>query len=267
MAGFSSYDDLIAEMTTNGKTASWEFVKTSTAPEAAGVWHSLWRATGAPGQGASVPTTPGTVYDDAAGSIQFPATTPDQKHIVTFGAAASVACTLMVYDRLVAASESIATTGDKTYNTGALSRYTSGLGVFPFAEYNVASTAAGQYSLSSYTNQSGTTGRSGPVVTPPAAAMNIDSMLWLPIHAEDKGVRSVETLNVAVAASGATLNVVLCKPLAYLPLPANTWVERDMVLQLSAMPRVYDTGSLGLAILATATTAVTVWGQIRIAYG
>lgn len=267
MAGFTSYDDLISEMTTNGKAISWEFVKTSSAPEAAGVWHTMWTAAGNPGAGSAPATTPGTSYDDTAGSMFFADTSPDTKHLVTFGAVSTQAITLMVYDRLVAVNQSIATTGDKAINSTSLPRYTSGVGVFPFVEYSVASTAAGVYSLSSYTNQAGTGGRVGAAVTPPAAAMNVGSMIWMPIEGGDSGVRSVETLNVNTAATGATVNVVLCKPLAYVPLPANTWVERDMVLQLTALPRVYDGASLALAFAATGTTAATVWGQVRVAYG
>lgn len=267
MAGFTSYDDLISEMTTNGKNVSWEFVKTSSAPEGAGVWHSLWLASGNPGAGSNPNTTPGNAHDDEAGSIFFADTSPDQKHIVTLGAVSSVACTLMVYDRLVSVNQSIATSGDKTINSTALPRYTTGLGVLPFVEYTVASSAAGIYSLSSYTNEAGTGSRAGATVTPPAAAMNAGSMFYMPIQAGDKGVRSVETLNVNTAATGATVNVVLCKPLAYLSLPLNTWVERDLVLELTSLPRAFDGASLGLAYLATLTTTPTIWGQVRIAYG
>ena len=267
MAGFTSYDDLITEMTTNGKTTSWEFVKTSSAPEGAGIWHSLWAAAGNPGAGSNPATTPGTSHDNTAGSIYFADTSTDQTHLVTFGAMSSVAMNLMIYDRLVSVNQSIATTGDKTINSVALPRYTSGVGVYPFVEYSVASTAAGVFSLSSYTNQAGTTARVGATVTPPAAVMNVNSIIWMPIEAGDAGVRSVETLNVATAATSATVNVVLCKPLAYLPLPANTWVERDLVLQLTALPRLFDGHTLGLAYQATTTTTPTIWGQVRVAWG
>jgi hypothetical protein len=53
MAGFSSYDDLINEMTTNGKIRTWDFFKISTAPEAAGQAHTLWKASGMPGAGSN----------------------------------------------------------------------------------------------------------------------------------------------------------------------------------------------------------------------
>lgn len=267
MAGFTSYDDLINEMTTNGKAVSWDFFKVSSTPEAAGVWHSLWTATGTPGAGATPATTPGTAYTNTPGSIYFSDTSPDQKHIVTFGAMSSASMNLMVYDRLVAVNQAISTTGDKTINSVTLPRYTSGQGVVPFVEYTVASSAAGQFSLSSYTNQDNTGARVGAAITPPAAAMNVGSMLWLPLEAGDSGVRSIEVLNVGVAATSATVNIVLCRPLAYLQLPLNTWAERDFVLQLSALPRVFDGASLGLAYLATAATTPTVWGQLRLAYG
>jgi hypothetical protein len=83
----------------------------------------------------------------------------------------------------------------------------------------------------------------------------------------DKGVRSVETLNVGTAGTAGVVTVLLMQPLAFLPIIANQWNERDLVLQLSALPQIYDGASLGLAVLASGTTALNIWGNIRIAYG
>jgi hypothetical protein len=272
MAGFSSYDDLINEMTTNGKALSWDYTKTGPVAEAAGQWASLWYAAGSPGAGADPAATPGTAYDDTAGSMFFTDQSPDQKHLVTFGGAASVNCSVMLYDRLVGVSGiSVASTGNKTINSTALPRYsgTAAAVVSAWVEVTTATTTtAVVMSMNSYTNQAGTAGRAGATITFPAVATDVRWMANLPLQAGDQGVRSIEVgVNVATAAAAGVINVLLLRELAVIPMLANIWNERDLVLQLAAMPRVFDGGSLALAQLATATTATNHWGTVRLAYG
>lgn len=269
--GFASYDDLINEMTTNGKSLSWDFFKTGPAMQGAGSWGSLWAAAGSPGAGSDPAATPGTAWTDAAGSINFANTSADTKHIVTFGGAASVACSLQIVDRLVGVSGiSLVGTGGKTVNSTALPRYTgtSALVVEAWVEVTTATTTTlPVVNMSSYTNESGTAARSGGNLSFPAAATVARWMGKLPLQAGDEGVRSVETLNVGTAPAAGVVNVILQRPLGTIPLPANTWVERDFVLQLAALPRVFDGASLALMQLASAATATNIWGTVRLAYG
>lgn len=273
MPGFSSYDDLITELTTNGKEYFRTFYKVSSAPEAAGVYHGVWKQAGIPGAGANPATTPGTAYDDAAGSITYPDQASDFKHLVTFGAIANVACTLFLCDRLVGISGiAINATGDKTVNSAALPRYSgaAAAGVEAFYEVTtVTATTAAVVSLNQYTSQDGTTDRAGGTITFPAAATNVDTMVGpFPLQAGDTGIRSIEVgMNVATAAASGAGQIILLRRLAALYLPLNTWVERDLVLQLASMPRIYDGASLMLMIQATGTGAVTMHGMIKVAYG
>lgn len=271
MPGFSSYDDLINELTTNGKRFDWDFLKTGPVAEAAGQWVSHWYAAGSPGAGADPATTPGTAYDDAAGAMFFNDVDPDQKHMLTFGAVATVDCTLMVYDRLVGVSGiSLASTGNKTVSSTTLPRYsgTAAAEVEAWVEVTTATTTtAPVISMNSYTNEAGTTGRAGGTLTFPAAATDQRWMAKLPIQAGDKGVRAISTINVATAASAGVANIILIKPLAYLPLRATMWNERDLVLQLARLPRVFDGACLALAQLASATTATTIMGKVGLGYG
>lgn len=269
--GFSSYNDLISEIT-SGKISDFSFYKSSTAPEAAGVWHSLWTATGTPGIGATPATTPGTQYSSTAGGIVYSDQSPDTKHILTLGAAANQNCTLMLYDRLVAVSGiSVASTGNKTVNSSALLRYTgtSARGVQAWLEVTTATTTtAPVVNLASYTDQDGNTAQAGGNITFPAAATNLDALVGpLPIAVGDLGIRSVETLNVGTAANAGVVNVVLLRPLAFLPLIANQWNERDLVMQLTALPQVFDGATLAMAYLASGTTATQIWGNLRLGWG
>lgn len=273
MAGFTSYDDLINEITTNGKFYERLFHKYSTQAEAAGVGHSLWLAPGMPGAGAAPATTPGTAYDDASGSIFFPDQASDQKHLITFGAWASQGCSLILADRLVGVSGiSLASTGNKTINSAALPRYSGAdaAGVEAWLEVTTATTVTAPIvSLNSYTNEGGTTGRTGGTLTFPAVATNVDALIGpLPLQAGDLGIRSIEVgLNVGTAASAGIVNVLLLRRLATIPLFINSHNERDFVLQFASIPRIYDGASLMLMIIAQSANAVNIFGKLTVAYG
>lgn len=270
--GFSSYDDIISEITA-GKVTEYSFYKASSAPEAAGVWHTLWKANGNPGAGAN-PTAfaTGMQYIDTAGSMFFNDTTPDTKHIVTFGAAASQNCTLMLFDRLVGYGGISATVQANSLGAITLPRYgvadgLNGIGVEAWLELTTASTAAGSMTLSSYTDADGATGQTGPAFVLPATATNVDAMVKIPLATASRGIRAASTFTVGTSPTGAVMNLILLKPLAFIPLIANQWNERDLVLQFTSLPRVWNGASLGLAILASGTTATNVWGNVKVAWG
>lgn len=278
MPGFSSYDDLINEITTNSKSLEYDFMKVGGAAAVAGAWQSLARVVGQPGAvtdgavGSGTPGAGGTALTSGSGSINLGNQSPDLKAILTFGGVSTVACNLMVYDRLNSVSGlAVGTTGTKNVGSPTLGRYAgaSAVGVQAWLEFTTASTAVALITnLLTYTNEGGTTGKVGTSITAPAAIMPINSMLGpLPLVSPDLGVRSVETLNVGTATTTGVAQMVLLKPIATISLPANTWVEKDLVLQLTSLPQVFDGGSLCLMYQATATTALNVWGTIRIGWG
>lgn len=276
MAGFASRDDIIAELTA-GKADVFNFYKVGSAPEAAGVWHSLWKGVGQPGAGANPAATPGTVHvsndaADTAGAMFFADRTPDQKHLLSFGAVATQNCTLMLYDRLAGVSGiSLASTGSKTINSGALSRYSgadAGLNEVWLEVSTAGTTTAPIVNLNSYTSADGTTGLTGGSLTLPSTTMNVDSMVQLPLNASEQGVRSVEAgLNVATAGTAIVVNALILRPLARIPLLANVWNEVSFLDDVMGLPRIFDGATLGVAMLATGTTATNVWGTVSCAYG
>lgn len=278
MPGFTSRDDLINEITTNGKQDLWNFYKVApAAAEAAGVWQSLWKGVGNPGAGSNPAATPGTVYDSdsaspVAGSIRFPDRSTDQRYLLSFGAVATQNCTLMLYDRLAGVSGiSTATTGAKTVNSGALTRYSSTAATLNevWLEVTTATTTtAPVVNLNSYTSADGTTAQTGGNVTFPAAATDRHTMIEVPLNASKQGVRSVEAgLNVGTASAAGAVNVLIIRPLARIPLLANIWNEVSFLDDTMGLPRIYDNANLGLALLASTTTATTVWGTVNCAYG
>lgn len=278
MAGFSSRDDIINELTTNGKADLWNFYKIAPAAStAAGVWQSLWKGVGNPGAGADPAVSTGTAYDtDAttavAGSMWFPDRSTDQKFLMSFGAVANATCTLMLYDRLVGVSGiSTATTGNKTISSLALTRYTGTDAILNevWLEVTTATTVtAPVVSLNSYTTADGTAAASGGTVTFPAAATTISSMIQVPLSATKQGVRSIEIgLNVGTASTAGIVNVCIIRPIARIPLLLNVWNEISLLDDVMGLPRIYDNATLGLALMGSAAQTTTVWGKISCAYG
>lgn len=278
MPGFSSRDDIILEATTNGKQDIFNFYKVApAAAEAAGVWQSLWKGVGNPGAGADPAATPGTVYDSdatssVAGSMWFPDRSTDQRYLLSFGAVATQNCTLMLYDRLAGVSGiSLAATGAKTVNSGALTRYSGTAATLNevWLEVTTATTTTAPIvNLNSYTSADGTTAQTGGNVTFPAVATDLHTLVQVPLSATKQGVRSVEAgLNVGTAAAAGAANLLIIRPLARIPLLANVWNEVSFLDDTMGLPRIFDNSTLGLALLASTTTATTVWGTINCAYG
>lgn len=278
MAGFTSRDDIINEISSGGKVDIWNFYKVAPRnAQAAGVWQNLWRGVGNPGAGSNPATTPGTVFasdtsSPTAGSVYFADRDPDYRHLLSFGAVATQNCTLMLYDLLAGVSGiSGVGTGSKTINSGALTRYSGTAATLNEVWLNVttaSTTTAAVMNLNAYTAADGSTGNAGGNVTWPAAATVIDTMIQMPLSASKQGVRSVEAgLNVSTATTAAVFNVNIIRPLARIPLLANVWNEVSFLDDVMGLPRIYDNACLGLALLASTTTATTVWGQINCAYG
>lgn len=277
MPGFTSRDDIITEVTTNGKQDVWNFYKTGPTAHGAGVWQTLWKQAGSPAAGADPSTTPGNVHDsdqssNVAGSIWFPDRSTDLRYLLSLGAVATTNCTLMLYDRLASVSGiSITTTGSKTVNSGALTRYSGTAATLNEAwlEVTTASTTTiANVNLNSYTSADGTTANTGGTVNFPAAATAVGAMIQLPLAASKQGVRSVEAgLNVGTATTNAVCNLLIIRPLARIPLIANVWNEVSFLDDTMGLPQILDNATLGLAYLASATTATNFWGTVNCAYG
>jgi hypothetical protein len=268
MPGYSSFDDIILESTTNGKLAQRPFFKTSAAPEVAGQVVTLWKAAGLPGAGADAGGTPGVAYSSTAGGIVLQNEASDYKYLLRAEVTANQNCTLLLLDRLVSVSGlSIASTGDKTVNSAALTRYTDGVGVEALLELTTATTAnVAVVSMNSYTDSAD--GSSvGTSVTFAAAAQNIDSAFFMPLAAGDVGVKAISTINVATAGTSGVVAVTLVKRLAQIPLIANVGTVIDYTRGYPGMMRIFDGATLMLAIVAGGTSATTVQGVMTFGWG
>lgn len=292
--GFSSHDDLINQITVNGRFLRTDVNKLIGTAQVAGAWHDLGTAlTGFPfGDATAANNYPGTSLtfvptdESSAGAIPHGGNVSTfTKHIVnvmaTCGpAAAGAPWVLMCVDQLGyiriqgASSADVTGTGLRTVTMTALnsgSRYPNGAGCRAYVSTLVAPATGGpNISTFTYTNSTPTTGRTMPVTVSLAAAPPISSVPhsgnaanrygpFLPMASGDTGIADIEsfTLSGGVAYTGTTgvLVMHLVRPLFALPILASGVAsERDLVNQLPSLPRVVDGAHLKFLLFATGAT-------------
>jgi hypothetical protein len=115
-------------------------------------------------------------------------------------------------------------TGAQTTNlpTAALTRYTSGVGVFIGIQIYTTIGATATTLVCSYTNQAGTSGKiSQPITFGGSNRQNAGLFFLVPLQDGDTGVQSVQSVTLAASTlTAGAFGVVLFKPLMLLP-PIN----------------------------------------------
>lgn len=283
MAGFTGQDDLINQVSTNGKfyRADWQKSTFATTAHTAGMWYSLFRGGGNPPADAILGTGTNLAFQaltDAttnATGIQHGGDVGGFKVLLNAAAqtaaAATAPCVLMLVDLLgFYPVTSVTTTGAQTLNnTVTLPRYTDGAGVQAFITPSTVMGAATPSISIGYTNSASTVGRATPATLPIGnTAAAVTSVVYsgtgagkfgpfMPLQAGDAGIKSVQSINLSASYVSGVLNLVLCKPLLTLPITTlGVTAERDLVNQFASMPKVYDGACLAWLMLAGAATPV-----------
>lgn len=286
MAGFTSQDDLINQVTTNGKfyRSDWQKSTFATTAHTAGLWYSLQRGGGNPTADTILGTGTNLAFQALSDSVATAAGIPHggnvgggtgYKHLLNAAAQTAAAttapCVLMLVDLLGFYNiTSVTTTGAQTLNnTVTLPRYTDGAGVQAFITPSTVMGAATPNISITYTNSAGTGSRTTPATLPIGnTAAAVTSIVYsgtgagkfgpfMPLQAGDAGIRSVQSINLSASYVSGVLNLVLCKPLLTLPITTlGVTAERDLVNQLASMPKVYDGACLNWLMLAGAATPV-----------
>jgi hypothetical protein len=296
--GFSSMDDMVNEMTTNGKfkRIDWNKNFLPTTAAVAGEWHCLANGGGNPAAATIFNTGTNLAFqscsDATTGAMQHGGNvSPDTKHILNasaFTAAATVAPgVLMLVDLLgfYRITTTTTITAQTLNNTATIPRYTSGAGVqaFLFAN-NATPLGAGtpNLSLSSYTNSAGTASRATPTVLPVGKTAAANGLIpysgtgsgkygpFMPLQAADAGVRSVQTFTLSATYTSGEMSLALCYPLLTLPITTlGVASERDLVNQMPSMPQIVDGACLVWLWYSGAATPVnsSFFGHLDIAYG
>ena len=286
MAGFSSQDDMVNEISTNGKfyRTDWQKSTFATTAHTAGLWYSLMRGGGNPAADTILGTGTNLAFQALSDAVATASGIPHGGNVgggtgfkVLLNAAAQTAaattapCVLMLVDLLgFYPITSVTTTGAQTLNnTVTLPRYTDGAGVQAFLTPSTVMGAATPNITLNYTNSAGTAGKATPATLPIGnTAAAVTSIVhsgtgtgkygpFIPLAAGDAGIRSVQSINLSASYVSGVLNLVLCKPIMTLPITTlGVTAERDLVNQFASMPRIYDGACLNWLMLAGAATPV-----------
>ena len=283
MAGFTSQDDMINQVSTNGKfyRSDWQKSTFTTTAHTAGLWYSLFRGGGNPpadtilGTGTNLAFQALTDATTSATGIPHGGNVSGFKHLVSAAAQTAAAttapCVLMLVDLLgFYPITTVTTTGAQTLNnTVTLPRYTDGAGVQAFLTPSTVMGAATPNLSIGYTNSAGTAARATPTTLPIGnTAAAVTSIVYsgtgsgkfgpfMPLQAGDAGIRSVQSVNLSASYLSGVLNLVLCRPLLTLPITTlGVTAERDLVNQFMSMPKIYDGACLTWLMLAGAATPV-----------
>ena len=286
MAGFSSQDDMVNEISTNGKfyRTDWQKSTFATTAHTAGLWYSLMRGGGNPAADTILGTGTNLAFQALSDAVATASGIPHGGDVgggtgykVLLSAAAQTAaattapCVLMLVDILgFYPITTVTTTGAQTLNnTVTLPRYTTGAGVQAFLTPSTVMGAATPTITLNYTNSAGVAGKATPATLPIGnSAAAVTSIVhsgtgtgkygpFIPLAAGDAGIRSVQSINLSASYVSGVLNLVLCKPIMTLPITTlGVTAERDLVNQFASMPRIYDGACLNWLMLAGAATPV-----------
>lgn len=286
MAGFTGQDDLINQVSTNGKfyRSDWQKSTFATTAHTAGLWYSLFRGGGNPPADTILGTGTNLAFQQLTDATTNATGIPHggnvgggtgYKHLLNAAAQTAAAttapCVLMLVDLLgfYPITSVTTTTAQTLNNTVTLPRYTDGAGVQAFLTPSTVMGAATPSLSIGYTNSVGTASRATPATLPIGnTAAAVTSIVYsgtgagkfgpfMPLAAGDAGIRSVQTVTISTSYVSGVLNLVLCKPLLTLPITTlGVTAERDLVNQFASMPKVYDGACLAWLMLAGAATPV-----------
>ena len=283
MGGFTSQDDMINQVSTNGKfyRTDWQKSTFATTAQAAGLWYSLQRGGGNPAADTILGTGTNLAFQALSDSVATASGIPHGGNVGNYkqllNAAAQTAagttapCVLMLVDLLGFYPITTVTTitAQTLNNTVTLPRYTDGAGVQAFLTPSTVMGAATPNLSINYTNSGATAGRVTPATLPIGnSAAAVTSVVYsgtgagkygpfMPLVAGDAGIRSVQSVTISTSYLSGVLNLVLCKPLMTLPITTlGVTAERDLVNQFMSMPKIYDGACLTWLMLAGANTPV-----------
>lgn len=281
--GWTSQDDLINQITTNGKAGMAFMNKALGAAGMAGAWTLLGPHAGTPVASVYTGTdlnwvatddtwAEGTIY---TGGDKSPAT----KHFLSAGAsvvaAAGAPWYIMAIDLVgfvPLTTTNVSTTGTKTVTMTAIGssgakvdRYPNGEGLRLFV---AADTAMGANAPTCVINYLDTGGASGATTSfTSTASMTIGSLLntgaaankynpFLPLAAGDTGVSDIVSLVWSgTAHASGTVVIGLCKPLWVIPVPATgLYTKVDFVNALPSLRQIKDGANIQFLMFQTGAT-------------
>jgi hypothetical protein len=287
--GFSSMDDLVNEITNNGKFIRNDWNKiTGAAAYTAGRWFEMSGLAGTPVANAFSGTAlawQSTNEASGFGLYHGGDVSPDTKHVLNVSAVTAVATGVPAQLMLVDLQGywpgiSNNTTLAQTLTGTPTLRYTNGAGCRLFWAQRTTAGATAQNIAVSYSNTVPTSGRTLPVTVAMTASAIVPHIShsgtaannygpFLPLASGDTGVSTVASVTFSAANTG-TGALCLARPLLTLPITtAAVAAERDLLNQLPSLPEVKDGACLVWLYFAGAATAANTnfYGAVEFGWG
>lgn len=278
-AGFSSLGDLISEASA-GKMRRFGFTKTGSTGVVQ-VTNSLWRLGASPAAGAAPAAAPGgTAQTDATtGGFLFTNPTGGDTQFFTSG---FVACEdagncLLLYDLIFGVAKTMASTATEAV-TGVPTRYTnttggqadSAEGNFLFVQVGGTALAATahNWTVCTYTDQSGNTGATLPSLTGNSSAIvdRLDHPVgqWFaPLATGDTGLTALTQMQCSASVATGVIWFMIGHPIAWMPVPvANLSCPTDGIRGAFQLTRIFDDACLAfLEVTKPSTSSTTYTGE------
>jgi hypothetical protein len=278
--GFTSLDDLINQITVNGKTGSPYYNKSLVAAGTAGAWQDLCDSTGYPAAhtyGAADLTFTDMTDTFSEGALYHGGNVSTAtKHFTTGGVSVSAAAGapwfLMAIDvvgYVKLSGTNVSTTGTKTVTMTALgagARYPNGEGLrmymsaqgaalganAPTCIVNYLDTGGGAGATTTFTSTASAT--RGSIINSGAAANKYNP--FLPLAVGDTGVSDIVSVVWAgTAHASGTVVLKLVKPLWMLPVPSSgVYTKADFVNSLPSLPQIKDGAHIQFIMYNNAAT-------------
>jgi hypothetical protein len=292
--GWTSHDDLLNQITNNGKFDTAFYNKTLASAGAAGHWNLLAGHAGTPpaatfaGSDLTFVATDDTWSEGATqhGGNVSPAT----KHVLNAGAtvvaAAGAPWYLMAIDLVgyvPLSGTNVSTTGTKTVTMTALggaARYPNGAGLRLFVAADTALGANAPTCIINYLDEGGNAGATTTFTS--TASLGVGQLLnsgtaankynpFLPLAVGDTGVSDIVSLVWAgTAHASGTVIIGLCKPLFTIPVPATgLYTKLDFLNAFPSLPRIKDGANVQFLLFQTGatTSAGTIMVDFDYGYG
>lgn len=296
--GFSSQDDLINQITTNGKTDTVITQKTLSVAGTAGAWTLLGPHAGIPLASVYTGTDLNFIPTDdtwAEGALYHGGdVAPATKHFLSAGAnvvaATGAPWFLMAIDMVgfvPLTTTNVSTIGTKAVTMTAIgssaakvNRYANGVGLRMFVAADTAMGANAPTCIINYLDQGGEAGATTSFTS--TASVGIGNLLntgaaankynpFLPLAAGDTGVSDIVSLVWAgTAHASGTVIIGLCKPLWCIPVPATgLYTKVDFVNALPSLRQIKDGANIQFIMFQTGATTQygTVFVDFDYAYG
>lgn len=219
-----------------------------------------------------LPTTAQTCTPSTRCALRLPSVTTQTIYVSKLQAVSTSACTIYLYDRLahmggLSGTSTSAQTANVTLTTAASQSrcQSNGSDVQWYLQWYADTGGTAVTATITYTNQSGTTGRTTTVSL--AATRKITYLQPIYPNTNDKSIQSIQSVTLsATTGTVGNFGVTATKPITSLPIPianiSNVYDYSNL-----GLPQVSSNACLAFFFLAGTTTSGVMYGTIDLIKG